>query len=126
VIPNIDEIPAALRGFLCDLLGELPFHVHGGGPFGGIGKYLHLHASVVAPPAGTVPMAIEVYGRVVALGDVDLSSLAGGRLLIHRERERRRHADIEGRELPVPIFVRMDVATYANVLYPGVGVPSYL
>jgi hypothetical protein len=31
-----------------------------------------------------------------------------------------------GAELPTPICVRLETATYANIMFPGVDVPFYM
>lgn len=147
VVPSIDEMAGAIRAWLRENLGDLPFAVRDQG-YGGPGKYLHMHASVLAPPDGDEPMAIELYGQIVAFGDMDIDSLAAGRLILaHQQRmfalsTRRSSADgeaardneatasldnwVAGRELPVPLYISIRSATYANVLFCGVGVPFYM
>ncbi|MDI3286299.1 hypothetical protein [Polyangium sp. 15x6] len=141
VAPDFDGLAGAIRAVLFEALGDLPFAVDGGG-YGGLGRYMHLHTSVLAPPMRDEPMALELYGRLVAVGDYDFRTREAGRYLLRREREmhslcgpdasptdaeRLRMMElIHGRDFPGPLVVILSAATYANVRCPGVGVPFYM
>ncbi|MDC3957606.1 hypothetical protein [Polyangium jinanense] len=140
VAPDFEGLAGAIRAVLFEALGDLPIAVDGSG-YGGLGKYMHLHTSVLAPPMGDEPMALELYGRLVAVGDYDFRTREAGRYLLHREREMHslhpadpptdaahlRMMDlIHGRDFPGPLVVVLSAATYANVRFPGVGVPFYM
>jgi len=140
VAANVDGFASAIRAMLVDALGDLPFAVSSHN-YGGVGKYMHLHTSVVAPPMGGQPMAIELYGSLVAAGNYDFRTREAGRFLLLRERLlqsenfgdspdtdgfRRQMDLVHGHDLPEPLVVVLQSATYANVLYPGPGVPFYM
>jgi hypothetical protein len=141
VARGIGGIPGALRALLAETFGDLPFGTEEGPSYGGLGLYLHLHTCVTAPPSGGEPMALELYGRVIAVGEHDLGAPSGARLLLQRSRERedldaapqtdavaraRGNRLLLGADLPTPLFVLIETATYANVRFPGVGVPFYM
>jgi hypothetical protein len=138
VIHDVTRIASTLRGLLFEVFGDVPFRVEGGG-YGGLAKYLHFHTTVIAPPDGDRPMALELYGSVVSIGDPRQTPREMGRALLaarrrtslgydHTTRAGRRAAALAGvgGELPTPICVRLQTATWANVMYPGVGVPFYM
>lgn len=123
VIPSYEDIAGAIRALLRERIGDLPFDVDSKG-FGGPGKYLHIHASITAPPDGDVPMAIELYARIGACGPLELASDEGV-LMLHRRRERADKDFHVMRDLPTPYYAVVRVATYANIMLPGVGIPCY-
>lgn len=140
VAADANDLAGAIRAVLVEVLGDLPFAVDSHS-YGGLGKYMHLHTSVVAPPMGGNPMAIELYGRLIAAGDYDFSTREAGRFLLLRERSlqsidygdqpdadayQRMDDHASGRDLPGPLVAVIESATYANVLYPGPGVPFYM
>ena len=140
VAADADDLAGAIRAVLVEAFGDLPFAVGSHG-YGGLGKYMHLHTSVVAPPMGGNPMAIELYGRLIAAGDYDFRTREAGRFLLLRQRsfesiEYGEQPDADayqrmddhacGRDLPGPLVVVLEYATYANVLFPGPGVPFYM
>ena len=112
------ELPAALRALLHMQLGPLPFHIDERGGFGGPWKYFHVHASIIAPPVGDVPMAIELYARVLGVATHDFATEEGARFVVRRDRT-------EPNPLPGPLWMHVEQATYSNVAYPGVNVPFY-
>lgn len=140
VATDFEDLAGAIHAVLFEALGDLPFAVHARS-YGGLGKYWHLHTTVVAPPMGDTPMAIELYGRLVAAGAHDFGTRKGAQYLLERERtldsihtgkpgdadaHRRLRDLVHGRDLPVPLVIVLESATYANVLYPGPGVPFYM
>jgi hypothetical protein len=96
------------------------------------------------PPMGREPMALEIYGKLIAAGNFTFNTLEAWRMLLARERNVRKldhqesHSEldpeasrrledlIDGRDLPTPLYVQIRVATYANVYYPGADVPFYM
>lgn len=92
---------------------------------GPLARYLMLHTSLAAPPNDAVPepMALEVYAACVSVDGVRLDSPEGEawhRGFLAREA---RHGALRalGR-----LRFEVRAATWANVSYPGVGVPFYL
>lgn len=92
---------------------------------GPLAKYLLLHTSLAAPPNEAVPepMALEVYAQAVAVDGVPLDS-AEGRAWYEGFLQRDAGVGMARAVGTVRFTVR--TATYANVSYPGVGVPFYL
>jgi hypothetical protein len=138
VAPGVDGIPGALRALLHETFGDVPFGTDEGTSYGGLGVHLHLHTTLAAPPSEGEPMALELYGQLLAVGEHDLGSPSGARLMIQRSREyerldplvdaaaRARHEQLVlGADLPAPLYIILRSATYANVLFPGDGVPFY-
>jgi len=123
-VDSVAGIAAAIRGLLAARLPGPDWWVpeHWDGPFC---KYGMLHESLPAPPntATGEPMALEVFGmaeRVISPGSDEWAQLAMARML---------RGDADPAELMavrLPTRVVIEVATYANVRYPGVGVPLYM
>jgi hypothetical protein len=84
-----------------------------------IRKYLLLHTSVSAPQDLTTgePMALEVYGRIIRAGDMSQSEAESWPDVWMTKREKAR---LEG-----PVEFQICQATYANIAFPGIGVPFY-
>lgn len=81
-----------------------------------IGKYGFCHTCVPAPPADDgQPMALEVFGGVVAIDGDDIRSWPS-------ERRYGRLRDLDDEEMTIQIVS----ATYANVAWLGYDVPFYL
>lgn len=94
-------------------------------------KYLHIHVSVAAPPDGGEPMAVEIFGPVIAVGDVALESPEGGHFLLQRHKTRARSESLTAvvhllPTMPGDIHVLVETATYANVCHTSFDIPSYL
>lgn len=92
---------------------------------GPLSKYLMLHTSLAAPPNEAVPepMALELYAACVAVDGVALESAEGQawyRRFVARD-PRRSTLHALGR-----LRFEVRAATYANISYPGLGVPFYL
>jgi hypothetical protein len=123
------DLPAAVACLLAERLPGLDWWVPDDwdGPFL---KSLIVHHSLPAPPHPVTgePMALELFGRVVRAGGVDLDSRAG--LAWRLERRNRVFQALPLRQPPPPLDVQVTVevcaATYANLTHPGVGVPFYL
>ena len=116
-----DAIPSALESQLSALLPGVLWIV----PrdlSGALRKYGLLHTSVAAPPDTTTgqPMAVEIAGNLETVAGEPVSDFIHWRL---SRQERREDWDTP---LPGPLRVRLTVATYANVRYPGIGVGFYL
>src|SRR5262249_6049335 len=96
---------------------------------GPLRKYLILHTSVPAPPdeATGQPMALEVYGRLVASDEIDPNSPEGRRVIEEPWAPRGAGPSHEERYPPLEgeLALVLETATYANVRYPGVRVPFY-
>lgn len=89
---------------------------------GPLRKYGIFHTDVSAPSDEQTgqPMALELAGEVIAFG---------GRR-VKRDRpwfELHRHSPVyELLAVPGPIEIRVSLATYANVLFPGIDAPFYM
>jgi hypothetical protein len=127
--------PAGLGAAIQDLLEErLPIIEwdYIGVPPGPLLKYLVLHDSIPAPMDVSTgqPMAIEFYGDVRSIEGVPLDSDEGRQwLAAHRQLYRSLQDSPVARMKildAVRIEVRIEVATYANVMYTSVGVPFYM
>lgn len=122
-VDSVAGIAAAMREALKTKLPGVDWWVpeHWEGPFC---KYGILHNSLPAPPnlATDEAMAIEIYGiaeRAVFPGTDEWMEL--------RRAARARNLDEdEIVAVRLPTRVRIEVATYANVLYPGVRVPEHM
>jgi hypothetical protein len=92
-------------------------------------KYQFIHGSLAAPPHPVTgqAMSLEVYGRVIRTGGVTLDSPDGKawqeawRVHYHGAGPEDGPLDLAG-----DTSVRIEVATYANLRFPGVGVPFYM
>lgn len=97
---------------------------------GPLRKYLLMHNSIPAPRDEWTqqPMALELVGRLVEVEGLALDSKMGQRWMRHREEL----LSVPGRKgglpaLPVgEMIIEIQQATYANVMFPGVGVPFYM
>jgi hypothetical protein len=90
---------------------------------GPLQKYHILHTSMAAPVDETTGerMALEVFGHLVKDNALD-PSMTG-----RQDGEQPQRVVLPRGELPVgPFAIKVQVATYANVRYPRVGVPFYL
>lgn len=87
-------------------------------------KYLIIHESVIAPidTFTKQPMAMELYGRVIEINGIDLNSETGDKWW----RENRTTQNCLNEEVIGNMIIKIQVATYANVLHPGINVPLYL
>jgi hypothetical protein len=85
-------------------------------------KTFFLHTSLPAPPddATGQPMALEVYGEAIHADGRDLATAAGREWFRDWRWSRERDNPVT-----VPVTLRIDMATYANVRHPGIGVPFY-
>lgn len=119
LVESVDGIAVAVRQLLADALPGIDWWVFEdwAGPFK---KYGYLHGCLPAPPnlfTGE-PTSLELCGEVegeFAPGTEawrDRLSLAG-------------RTDYSVMATDLPAVVRVDVATYSNMRYPGVGVPEY-
>ena len=91
---------------------------------GPLRKYGMLHTSVAAPVDETTgqPMALEIYGDVILL---DGRSTSGQWWTVRGLGIAEFFTTLD-RPLAGTLDIRIDVATYANVCFPGFGVPFYL
>ncbi len=85
-------------------------------------KYQFLNIALAAPPDETTgaAMALELYGPVVQIDD---TALRGEAYTAWRQAHMDaglHHSPLQGR-----LTIELHVATYANILYPGIGVPFY-
>lgn len=121
-VNSVSEIAPALRTLLGRVLPGVDWWVpeHWDGPFL---KYGFMHNHLPAPPndVNGEAMAIELFGqaeRCVVVGSQEWVDVRAAASL--------------GVEQPsaavvqFPTRVKVQVATYANVCYPGVGVPFYM
>lgn len=92
---------------------------------GPLGKYLVLHTSLAAPPNEAVPeaMALEVHATCVSVDGVRLETAEGQAWYREFLARDTRHGALHalGR-----LRFEVRAATWANVSYPGIGVPFYL
>lgn len=118
------DIARALQTHVQGILG-VPVLVPGE-HFGGCRKYLHMHASAPTPPdpSSDQPMFLELYGHIALVGDHDLRTFEGA--IWQRRYHRRTREDHRLEQLPGPLVVRLEAATWANVSYPGFDVPFYM
>lgn len=91
-------------------------------------KYLIWHTSIAAPPdpATGQPMAIELYGDLIRFNDIILNSPDG---MQWRDAWREKYLCCQDESqlvLAGNLELNINVATYSNLLYPGVGVPFYM
>jgi hypothetical protein len=86
-------------------------------------KYFFLHTSLPAPPDAATgqSMTLEVYGEPIDANGRDLVTAAG-----HKWFQDWRWSRDRENPVAVPVTLRIDVATYANVRHPGIGVPFYM
>ncbi len=87
---------------------------------GPLRKYALLHTSLNAPidEATNQPMALELCGALLTVGGAALPESGSDEWF-------RRDRDLDT-PLPGPITVRIHLAVYANVAYPGIGMPFYI
>lgn len=92
---------------------------------GPLAKYLILHTSLAAPPNDAVPepMALEVHAGAVAVDGVPLQSAEGEAWYQGFLMRDSRHGTLHALGT---VRLRIRAATYANISYPGIGVPFYL
>lgn len=122
VAQSLASISEAVRDLLARTLPGIDWWVpqHWSGPFR---KYGILHNSLPAPPnpATGEAMAIEVYG----LAECALEP--GTRPWFDQLEQRLRRGDSdEVQAVTLPTRIRISVATYSNLMYPGFGVPLYM
>jgi hypothetical protein len=93
---------------------------------GPLRKYGILHTSIAAPPDETTsqPMMVELSGSVIQLAQHDLDDENGTTWIDLRLWGK----SSDERDVPIsePMTLRIDAATYANVPFPGIGVPFYM
>jgi hypothetical protein len=89
---------------------------------GPLRKYGLLHASLLAPPDGTTgqPMSLEICGILRSAGDVIVDDWKD--FFDYRDTLGDGYMSIP---LPGPVVIRLENAVYANVLFPGIGMPFY-
>lgn len=87
-------------------------------------KYLIIHDSLAAPidTLTKQPMAIELCGRVIEINGIDLDSEAGDQWWFKNKTTN----DSLNEEKIGNMVIKIQAATYANVMHPGVNVPFYL
>jgi hypothetical protein len=98
-------------------------------------RFLFFNTAVAAPIDETTgqPMALELFGRVEAVGGVRLDAAAGrawlrqyqARWEERRESEPRPAMEQQMALLEMPLMVKVETANYANVQCTGVGVPFW-
>jgi len=120
-ISHEKEVPTAVKTLLESKLPGIEWNVdvHWYGP---LRKYFFIHHSIPAPPDPLTkqPMALELYGPVIAIEGKSVSRKDIGKLMADRPE------DYFSKELEGNITIRIEAATYANVTHPGAGVPLYL
>lgn len=95
---------------------------------GALHKYFIWHTSIPAPPdaARGQPMAIELYGDLIRFNDISLNSPEGRQWQDVWLEKYLRSEDKSQLVLSGNLELNIHVATYSNLLYPGVGVPLYM
>ena len=95
---------------------------------GALHKYLIWHTSILAPPDAATgqPMAIELYGDLIRFNDISLNSPEGRQWQDVWLEKYLRSEDKSQLVLSGNLELNIHVATYSNLLYPGVGVPLYM
>jgi hypothetical protein len=92
-------------------------------------KYFIVHGSVPAPPDMLTcqPMALEIYCELASIDNVQLDSQPGSEWIETRRAalSRAQHFDLPMPEMTGKMVIAVKKATYANVMYPGIGVPLY-
>jgi len=126
-VDSVTGVATALRLLLSERLPGMDWWVpkHWEGP---LRKYGILHNSLPAPPnpATGEAMAIEIFGtaeRAIHPGSDEGAELNMAYIAWYRSGARDEDQPIAVR---FPTRVVIEVATYANVQYPGIGVPLYL
>jgi hypothetical protein len=130
----LEEIGPGMEKLLVSACPDIEWRVDEGRWSLPLQKYEILHASVAAPPdrSSGQPMALEVFGRAARLGAVDLGARGAPGLaaLLGLDPRREYPPDCDrfaealvasGNDLEIVI----SKGTYANILFPGVGVPYY-
>lgn len=122
---DLEEAASGLHRLLCTHAPGVAWQVPDdlAGP---LHKYLILHTSLAAASNDTVPepMALEVYAACVSVDGVRLDSAEGDtwrREVLARDTRHGGGLHALGR-----LRFELRAATWANVSYPGVGVPFYL
>lgn len=122
-VERTEDIAASIRRVIGSALPGIDWWIpeHWDGPFE---KYGFVHSSLPAPPneATGEAMALELFGE--ADGAMAPGSDEWSAAMFEWAKQGRVEAE---RPLGVrlPTTVRITVATYANIQYPGVGVPFY-
>lgn len=116
-VKSVDHIADAVRELLGSKLPGIDWWVHEDwrGPFE---KYGIVHGSMPAPPnpATGEPMALELYGKA------EVPRISGPMRSPFESRPRG-----EGQAaVRYPVRVVIRAATYANITFPGFGVPFYM
>lgn len=127
------EIGERLRQLLALRLPGIEWSLQDGWNWGpAFRKYQLVHVSLAAPPdlATGQPMSLELYGRLQSVDGLRLDSPAGR---AWSERRIDTFLQAQGRnpsEMPpvegTNFFIELVAATYANVQFPGAGVPFYM
>lgn len=91
-------------------------------------KYLMWHTSIPAPPDAATgqPMAIELCGDLIRFNDISLNSPEGRKWQDAWLEKYLPSEDKSQLVLSGNLELNINVATYSNLLYPGVGVPLYM
>jgi hypothetical protein len=89
-------------------------------------KHLVLHQSLAAPADTAVrqPMSLEIYGRISEIAGIQLWTTPAGNewALNYKKKLQKGSADLQ---LNSEMLIVITAATYANIRYPGIGVPLY-
>lgn len=128
LVKSEKDIAGSLSKLLATRLPEIAWQVEPdwSGPFL---KYLCIHGSIPAPPDKLTlePMALELYGELIAIRGRRLDTEEGkewtSKLLDECLMAYSR--DEAAAELTGEMIISIKSATYANVMFPGVGVPIY-
>lgn len=128
-IKSDNELGAAIKALLNEKLPGIEWRPKEDwqGPFR---KYYIVHGSIPAPPDMRTgqPMALEIFGELVAIDNIMLDSPAGHEWIRKRRMalSQAEHFDHPLPDLTGDMVVAIKNATYANIMYPGIGVPVYL
>jgi hypothetical protein len=127
-IASDGDLDSAILSLLIAKLPDIEWHLTDGWSKQ-FRKHLIVHGSILAPPDALTgqPMAMELFGRLVEIDSIQLDSSAGIEWKSIRHEQCHRAA-VRNESIPglvgamTVVFIQ---ATYANVKYPGVGVPPY-
>jgi hypothetical protein len=126
--PHQEAVASAVHALLCAILpGTRLAPISDQSPH--IARYQIVHALVPAPMDETTgaAMALEVFGSVCRIGDFDLAHASvEDRWAWQEDRLARRSPEGDWPPIREPLTLRIEVATYANVLGLGYRVPLYL